>query len=79
MRVVGQSDETAVLNRRVEEITGSHLRMKQGEWMIDVHLNENYHNEHFSFQFLEVVGFLEAIENHVLCSSSLLCRLSSYD
>lgn len=53
--------------------------MKQGEWTTKVELNENYHNEHYEFQFLEVMGPLEAIEDHVLYSSSLSRRLSESD
>lgn len=70
VRIVGQFNRANVLNCRVEEIVGSNLRMKQGDWTIIVRLNENYRNEHFSFQFLEVVGPLGSIENHVLYSTS---------
>lgn len=56
VRVVGQ----------VEKVIGNILNMKQGEWTIKVELNENYHNEHYEFQFLEVMGPLEAIEDHTL-------------
>lgn len=79
VRVVGQLDRLVMISCRVEKVIGNILNMKQGEWTIKVELNENYHNEHYEFQFLEVMGPLEAIEDHVLYSSSLSRRLSESD
>ena len=63
-----------MISCRVEKVIGNILNMKQGEWTIKVELNE-----HYEFQFLEVMGPLEAIEDHVLYSSSLSRRLSESD